>query len=242
MSEKYFMSGDSDIFGYLHDYLSDKYNHEDLELIVHDEVKNINTNQRVFVDACIIYKKTGQIIAIFEYGFGHSKSIKNSEYINLQTNLLAVSNKTKIPVYGIFIPLDEVLINSEDNRITKDVYNTDNIHFYQLKKDKLEKIVELPSYEILRAGIKAKAIIEEKTKQKKNLNVIAIKSWVIILTGIALLVLDSLDKYKITSERMGFMLFLVILLYIPNISEISIANFSLKLINSKEEEEKDSEK
>ena len=174
------------------------------------------------VDAVLV-NDLGTPIAIFECKIVQTQSdfdlLKNSG----KDILIALHKNKGFPVFLVVVSVD-------DNGNIKHYY----IYRLHPETEELEQI-GWPDL-----GIKEKSMIEEK--QKKNLNIIVIKSWVIILTGIALLVLDSLDKYKITSERMGFMLFLVILLYIPNISEISIANFSLKLINSKEEEEKDSEK
>ena len=180
------------------------------------------------VDAVLV-NDLGTPIAIFECKIVQTQSdfdlLKNSG----KDILIALHKNKGFPVFLVVVSVD-------DNGNIKHYY----IYRLHPETEELEQI-GWPDL-----GIKEKSMIEEK--QKKNLNIIVIKSWVIILMGIGLLVLDSelLLKflpisYKITSERMWFMFFLAILFYIPNISEISIANFSLKLINSKEEE-KDSEK
>ena len=178
----------------------------------------------------VLINNLGTPIAIFECKIAQSSREFDSLISSGKDLLINCHKNTRTPIFLVIISADE----------------NDNINHYYVYRlhpetEDFEKI-GWPDFEILQAGIKAKTISEEKVKQKNSIKSLIFKSWIIILIGIILLILDSgllSIKYVITNERMYFMIFLVILIYLPNISEISFSSFNIKM---NREEEKDSEK
>ena len=203
--------------------------------VLFDNLMDMSTPTNMFgitiqADAVLI-NDLGTPIAIFEFKRVYSQYAHNSLKIQGKDILIDFKRKTSIPVFLVIISVDE-----NNNNIK-------NYYVYRLHPETEEfEQIGWPDFGISIAGIKAKTISEEKVKQKNSIKSLIFKSWIIILIGIILLILDSgllPIKYVITNERMYFMIFLVILIYLPNISEISFSSFNIKM---NREEEKDSEK
>ena len=172
----------------------------------------------------VFFDSLGNNVALFELKVSRGDLDLTKE--KGVVHLLKFKEIINIPLYLIIADADE--------------YGVVNYLTYKLgENDKLEEMQSLPSYEILITGSKVRALVDEKGKREKQISSIQFFSWAIFVVGIILLFLDAFKIYEITPNRMIFMLGLVLIFLTPNITELTIGNINLKMLQKEDKKDKE---
>ena len=159
-------------------------------------------------------KKTEQSI---QFGLEQLKRAANNLENNVSCNL----------VFG-----DERNLGFEVIDVTKNVYNNEPINIPEIMKSTRQ---ENPvSYNNLQAGATSKVIQKNLSKKQKKIDNIKWFCWLLFpIISVALLVLDAIGVYKITTLRIAVVGACVVVVLIPFFSEISLKDVTLKRIGGK---------
>lgn len=122
---------------------------------------------------------------------------------------------------------DERNLGFEVIDVTKNVYNNEPINIPEIMKSTRQ---ENPvSYNNLQAGATSKVIQKNLSKKQKKIDNIKWFCWLLFpIIAVALLVLDAIGVYKITTLRIAVVGACVVVALIPFFREISLKDVKLK--------------
>ena len=96
---------------------------------------------------------------------------------------------------------------------------------------------DIPSYNLIKTGVKSKLITAQKKRKKKYINGLRIVCWGIIpLVVLAVAILDAMGVYELNTERLIMVGIFIISILLPFFGEIKLGD--LTLTHKKKEEEK----
>ena len=96
---------------------------------------------------------------------------------------------------------------------------------------------DIPSYDLIKTGVKSKLITAQKKRKKRYINGLRIVCWGIIpLVTLAVAILDAMGVYELNTERLIMVGIFIISILLPFFGEIKLGD--LTLTHKKKDEEK----
>lgn len=179
--------------------------------------------RRCAIDIAILAEDLATPIAIYEI-----KEKKDPGTIKRGIDQL----KRAVQILDISVPCN--LVIGADNEVGFEVLDVSGVVLNNEEIDVLSMMkpqqpTKPISYKNMQVGIASKAISKAVRTKQKKIDSIKPICWIVFpIIGIALLLLDALDVYKITSLRLLVFGVLVIIVLIPFFSEISLKDVTLK--------------